>query len=72
MLLTAVRERLGGDAIVTGHRCVRIEQDDGVTVHFAAEDGTACEPVHGKLAIACDGLHSAVRRQLHPHEGPPH
>ena len=23
-------------------------------------------------AVACDGFHSVVRRQFHPHEGPPH
>ena len=26
---------------------------------------------HGKLAIGCDGIHSAVRKQLFPDEGPP-
>lgn len=43
------------------------EQDaSGVTVRF--EDGTTAR---GAAAIGCDGIHSAVRRQLHPGEGPP-
>ena len=68
VLLEAVRERLGDARIHTGHRVTRVEQDEaGVTVHFA--DGVA--PVRGACAIACDGIHSAVRRQFFPDEGPP-
>ncbi len=68
VLLAAVRERLGDARIHTGHRVTRVEQDaDGVTVHFA--DGVAS--VRGACAIACDGIHSAVRRQFFPDEGPP-
>ena len=67
VLLDAVHQRLGADAVQLGHRCLRIEQDAaGVTVHF---DNGHVE--HGKLAIGCDGIHSAVRRQLFPNEGPP-
>jgi 5-methylphenazine-1-carboxylate 1-monooxygenase len=68
VLLAAVRERLGDARIHTGHRVTRVEQDaDGVTVHF--EGGVAS--VRGACAIACDGIHSAVRRQFFPDEGPP-
>jgi 5-methylphenazine-1-carboxylate 1-monooxygenase len=36
VLARAVCDRLGPDALATGHRCVRVEQDDsGVTIHFA-------------------------------------
>ncbi len=28
-------------------------------------------PVRGAAAIGCDGIHSALRRQFYPHEGPP-
>ena len=63
----AVRERLGEHALVLGHRCEGLEQDaGGVTVRFAGR-----APVRGAVAIACDGIHSAVRRQLYPDEGPP-
>jgi 2-polyprenyl-6-methoxyphenol hydroxylase-like FAD-dependent oxidoreductase len=71
VLAAAVRERMGADALVTGHRCVRVDQDaDGVTVHLARTDGTTVEH-RADGVIGCDGIHSAVRRQLHPDEGAP-
>ena len=67
VLLDAVRTRLGADCVVLGHRCRRIDQDSsGVTVHF---DGLA--PQRGRIAVGCDGIHSAVRWQLYPDQGPP-
>jgi 2-polyprenyl-6-methoxyphenol hydroxylase-like FAD-dependent oxidoreductase len=67
VLLAAVRQRLGEDAVRLGHRVTRIDQDgDGVVLHF---DGA--EPQRGRVAIGCDGIHSAVRRQLFPDEGAP-
>ena len=67
VLVEAVRERLGHDAIALGHRCEAVEQDaEGVTVRFAGRPR-----MRGSVAIACDGVHSAVRRQLYPDEGPP-
>jgi 2-polyprenyl-6-methoxyphenol hydroxylase-like FAD-dependent oxidoreductase len=67
VLLDAVRERLGSDAVQLGQRCIRIDQQgDGVTV--LCDDA---EPHQGRLAIGCDGIHSMVRRQLYPDEGPP-
>jgi 5-methylphenazine-1-carboxylate 1-monooxygenase len=71
VLARAVCDRLGPDALATGHRCVRVEQDDsGVTIHFARPDGSeTTERADG--VVGCDGIHSAVRRQLHPGEGAP-
>lgn len=67
VLHRAVVARLGQDAVVTDAACTRVEQDaHGVTAHFR-DGGTA----RGDALVACDGLHSAVRRQLHPGEGPP-
>jgi len=67
VLVEAVRERLGHDAIALGQRCAAVEQDgDGATVRFA--DGALAR---GAVAIACDGIHSVVRGQLYPDEGPP-
>ena len=73
VLVQAVRERLGADAIVLGHRCVGVEQDaSGVTARFVDPQSGAQLGAHkGSVAIACDGIHSVVRKQLHPHEGPP-
>jgi len=67
VLVEAVCERLGGQAIMLGHRCDAAEQDaEGVTVRFAGQPSA-----RGAVAIACDGIHSALRRQLHPREAPP-
>jgi 2-polyprenyl-6-methoxyphenol hydroxylase-like FAD-dependent oxidoreductase len=69
VLAAAVRERLGPGALVTGHRCTRVEQDDdGVTVHLARPDDTAVTE-RADAVVACDGIHSAIRAQLHPDEG---
>jgi 2-polyprenyl-6-methoxyphenol hydroxylase-like FAD-dependent oxidoreductase len=72
VLLDAVRQRMGHDAVVEGHRCTRFEQDaDGVTVHFDDPDGAACASVRASVLVACDGIHSAVRKALYPNEGAP-
>ena len=67
VLLDAARARLGDDAIKLGHRCIRVEQDGaGVTLHF---DKAA--PQTGRIAVGCDGIHSAIRLHLYPDQGPP-
>ncbi|GLW11115.1 flavin-dependent oxidoreductase [Microtetraspora sp. NBRC 13810] len=72
VLLTAVRDRLGADAVVLGHRCTGVEQDDdGVTVRFRSPADTELPAVRARVVIGCDGIHSALRRQLHPGEGEP-
>ena len=72
VLLDAVRARLGGDALVLDHRCVAVEQDSaGATAHFVDSTGQALDSVRGAAVIGCDGIHSVLRRQLFPDEGPP-
>ncbi|MBI2738821.1 MAG: flavin-dependent oxidoreductase [Rhodospirillales bacterium] len=67
VLLEATIERLGADAVRLDHRCLRAEQDGaGVTLHV-----DKAEPQRGKVAVGCDGIHSALRRQLYPDQGPP-
>ncbi len=71
VLATALRDRLGPGALLTGYRCVHVDQDEsGVTIHFVRPDGTEAT-VRADGAVGCDGTHSAVRRQLHPAEGAP-
>jgi 2-polyprenyl-6-methoxyphenol hydroxylase-like FAD-dependent oxidoreductase len=71
VLLDAVRERLGADNFITGHRCIGIEQNDvGVTARFVGPDDGALEPQQGDVLVACDGIHSAVRAQFYPDEAP--
>ena len=67
LLAEAVVERLGEQALVTGCRFARFEQDDsGVRASFARSDNLSEEVVAAPLLIGCDGIRSAVRRQLHP------
>ncbi|MGC7406066.1 flavin-dependent oxidoreductase [Pandoraea pneumonica] len=72
ILLAAVRERLGADAVVEGHRCTGFEQtDESVTVRFESPEGEALAPVNARLLVAADGIHSVVRKQFYPTEGAP-
>jgi 2-polyprenyl-6-methoxyphenol hydroxylase-like FAD-dependent oxidoreductase len=71
VLLDAVRERLGQDAIVVDQRCTGYDQDaEGVTVHFNNANEVRTE-VRASALVACDGIHSAVRKKLYPEEGAP-
>ena len=70
LLADAVRERLGADALrlgqcVTGYR----QTADGVTALVEDRSGHRHEAT-GRLLLAADGLHSAVRAQMHPQQPP--
>jgi 2-polyprenyl-6-methoxyphenol hydroxylase-like FAD-dependent oxidoreductase len=68
VLLRAVRERLGPDAVRTGHRLAGFDQDaSGVRARFAG----GLDDAHGDVLVAADGIHSTVRALLFPDEGPP-
>ncbi len=73
VLFNAFVAGAGADRVVTGRRCVRVDQDgDKATAHFVVggPDGPV-EAVVGSAVVACDGIHSAVRKQLYPDEGGP-
>ena len=72
VLLAAVRQRLGEDAVVLGYKCSGVDQDErGVKVKFTeTASGAPLPSAAADVAIGCDGFHSAVRRQFHPDEGP--
>jgi 5-methylphenazine-1-carboxylate 1-monooxygenase len=72
VLADAVLERLGPDAIALGHRCTGFEQDDtGVNVMFESDAGQPLPSVRAGVLVACDGVHSIVRRHFYPDEGEP-
>jgi 5-methylphenazine-1-carboxylate 1-monooxygenase len=72
VLLKAFKTRGGTERIFTGWQAVRVEQDDdGATVHFRDPRGDALPSQRARVVVACDGIHSAIRRQLYPDEGPP-
>lgn len=72
VLLDAVLERLGRDAVVTGHRLLRFSSDAARVTTVFATGATGAEHVEAAdIAIAADGIHSAARRQMYPAEGAP-
>ncbi len=73
VLLEAVLARLGADSVVAGHACVGIADagENAVRVRFRGPAGETRADVDAAVAVACDGIHSVVRRQLYPDEGPP-
>ena len=70
ILLGAVRDRLGSDAVVCDHQCVDLDQtESGVTLTFkATSDGSNHAHISAAAVIACDGVNSAVRRLFYPDE----
>lgn len=72
VLLNAVRERMGADKVQLGRRCVGATQnEDKVFVHVQNDKGQALPDLEGTIAVACDGVHSALRKQMHPVEAVP-
>ena len=73
VLFDAFRARAGADRVVTNAHCLGIAQNDsGVTVSFSDGPGGAGRfSARGSVAIACDGINSAVRKQFFPDEGEP-
>ena len=73
ILFDAVRQRIGAERIFTGWTCTGVEQHaQGAAARFSdTATGAERPPQTADVVVACDGLHSVVRRQLHPAEGPP-
>ncbi len=72
LLLKAVKERLGEDSVVTGHRFKRVEQNDKrVTAHFIGVNGEELPSASASIMVGCDGISSTVRKQFYPTEGDP-
>ncbi len=73
VLLEAVRRRLGNDRVLAGWKCVGFEQDaTGAAALFRSSvTGEELAPQRGSVVVACDGIHSVIRKQLHPDEGEP-
>ncbi|HEX9575126.1 MAG TPA: flavin-dependent oxidoreductase [Myxococcales bacterium] len=73
VLLEAVRRRLGNDRVLARWKCVGFEQDaTGAAALFRSSvTGEELAPQRGSVVVACDGIHSVIRKQLHPDEGEP-
>ncbi|MDA3889997.1 MAG: flavin-dependent oxidoreductase [Allgaiera sp.] len=73
VLYKAVEERLGPDAVLSGHRLTGFVQDEaGVTAQFTdTSDGLSSCTLRGEVLICADGIHSVGRRCFYPDEGRP-
>ena len=71
LLAQVVRERAGADAIRLGRRVTGYEThaDGTVTATGQHPDGTVWHE-HGTVLVGADGIHSAVRAQMHPAQPP--
>ena len=71
MLYAAMRERFPASALHLDRRLMEFTQDEtGVEATFADRDGNRTT-ARGDLLIGADGIHSVVRGQLYPEQGPP-
>jgi 5-methylphenazine-1-carboxylate 1-monooxygenase len=72
LLLRAVQQRIGVENVVSGARLTGFDQGKSSIVATLCDVETGRErQVRGDVLIGADGIHSAVRRQLFPDEGPP-
>ena len=65
VLLQAIEERVGPDAVHLGRRLVRVDADGARPVAVFEDGGEAAD-----LVVAADGIHSAARAGRFPDEGP--
>jgi 5-methylphenazine-1-carboxylate 1-monooxygenase len=73
LLYEKLRERMGPEVVRFGSRVTGYQKnsDGGVTALIEHVDGSTSETT-GTLLIGADGIHSAVRAQMHPAQPPIH
>ncbi len=72
VLANAFVARAGCEKLITGISCLEARDvRDGVSLQFEDNAGQSALLVSGRAVVACDGIHSNLRKQLHPQEGPP-
>jgi len=73
LLHEKVTERIGPDAVHLGSRVSGYTKnhDGSVTAHIEHADGSTSQ-AQGALLIGADGIHSAIRAQMHPAQPPIH
>ena len=70
LLLRAVEERLGPDAVTCGSAIERFEQHgDGIAAEVRERASGTLRTIDADVLVGADGIDSAVRAQLHPDEG---
>ena len=69
ILFDAAVSRLGADKVHTGMRCSAFSQNDnGVEIEFSNAHTQTSIKVQAQIAVACDGVNSVVRAQMHPQD----
>lgn len=72
LLYKKVLDRLGSDSVMLGKRVSKYSYTEiGVTAKVINEDGSTSD-INGRLLIGADGIHSAIRAQMHPDQPPIH
>lgn len=70
-LLRLVRERLGDAAVTCGSRVAGFFCEDDHVVVQVGPDRRSGRSIRAGLLVGADGIHSTIRRQLHPADGGP-
>ena len=69
ILFDAAVSRLGANKVHTGMRCTGFSQNaDGVQIDFANAHTGQPVSVNAQIAVACDGVNSVIRKQMHPQD----
>ena len=71
VLFEAFVARAGADRVVLGWRCTGVDPATGVAHFESSATGKPLESQRGSVVVSCEGIHSRVRKQLYPDEGPP-
>ena len=65
-------ERAGSGCVETGWRACGFENNqDGAALHLVSSADGGSRTETGSLVVGADGIHSAIRAQMEPNEGPP-
>jgi 2-polyprenyl-6-methoxyphenol hydroxylase-like FAD-dependent oxidoreductase len=71
LLFEAALERLGPSRVHIDATAIGVERmASSAEVSFRSRSGEL-QKARGDVVVAADGIHSALRRQFYPHEGPP-
>ena len=72
ILVNAVRERLGPNAFLTGHRFCRLEQDAQkvIAYFYTGNSEQVLKSYGGSALVGCDGIKSVVRRSFYKEDDP--
>jgi 2-polyprenyl-6-methoxyphenol hydroxylase-like FAD-dependent oxidoreductase len=69
ILLAAIKERIGPNAVMAGHRLTNFEELGGkVIARFADPSDQPVAEAEGDILIGADGIHSAVRHHFYTGE----